>query len=308
MPGPNGAASQCGVHDLSSACDALNFGQCRPPMTLADVSAAFYRISVECHPDKCQGEPEAVRHAKTIRFQRANNAKEYLRARLGDPMDELHHGGNNHNEFRDHPGGDQHFNAFRLQCTKFGGTISGIRESELHAHGIKEFYHAQAKSMRRGEDAIGLKHFVCGEELHPQPRLAAYNTHFHFYAEFTHALDCLSSKFDPIGELCGKALRMHVTIFKSEAHVLNWLKYAIKDGNYIAQPAPAALMTCMSNAAPRKRARDEGWAVEFLEAIGREGALLQCACGGCCVCGIRVYGCFCCFGWVRGMPAVRLVY
>lgn len=77
--GKTGPASEPGSQDLERACELLGVTSGSTP---TEVRSAYRRLVVECHPDRHQGAPDAVRRDATLRMMELNEAYRLLRTTL----------------------------------------------------------------------------------------------------------------------------------------------------------------------------------------------------------------------------------
>ena len=75
--------------------------------------------------------------------------------------------------------------------------------------------------MVRNGSPVQVVQIAVGYEVHKNAARARFNRHYHGAMELSHATDCDSSKFDPVG-VSGAKLRMIITIInrRSCIHIL----------------------------------------------------------------------------------------
>jgi len=150
-------------------------------------------------------------------MQRANDAFDYFAKRLSDPQDSLHpKGGAN--------GDGSQPRVFRVRCKRFGGTVSGLRSSELTIFDIVQHLEGVVAKMRRGGGGIEIKTIAVAQEVHQAPARALYSTHFHVLLDLDKQLDCSSNVFDPIGASKCKC-RMNIELIENDLHFENKLRW-----------------------------------------------------------------------------------
>jgi hypothetical protein len=256
----------CDLHGLTlGACfGALNFGQVGSSPSFPSVTAAYRVAAWTHHPDRHLQSTVEVAKAGQEAFKLASNAYACLKTHFGNPSSKVHTADKTAPHSAGDGVGDTTDVAFRLRSWRQGGTIPGLREGEVELSDVKRHFLKTIKSMVVQGKPVTLITFVeCGE-LHKTPRYGEYNNHVHYYAEFSANLQCKSDLFDVVGRLSGVKLRTHITKIQNDKHAENWITYACKDGNYLASPAPARLMSPVAN---NKRKFDTvEWATTLLKA------------------------------------------
>lgn len=239
----------CDLHGLTlGACfGALNFGQVGSSPSFPSVTAAYHVAARTHHPDRHRASTVEVAHAAQEAFKLASNAYGCLKTHFGNSSSKVHDA----DKTAPHSAGDGVGTttdvAFRLRSWRHGGTIAGLREGEIELSDVKRHFLETIKTMVIGGKPVTLISFVeCGE-LHKTPRYSEYSNHAHYYAEFSANLQCNSDRFDVRGRLSGETLRTHITKIQNDEHAKSWIRYACKDGNYLASPAPIQLLSPASN-------------------------------------------------------------
>lgn len=248
---PNNATPNCPF-------DVLNFAQVPKDLDLDTLKRHRRDAMLLWHPDKRGPNQSAAETAYANEKAAAiNEAFESLKATL-PPV----HSGSRASGARDAvpPGGGQQGRGgaprngdYRLRTSRFGSTISALREGELSLQMVLDHVHSVVGGFKRGGEPMRMKAFGVGLEKHKEPAHPAYEWHVHWMLEVESGrLDCSSKCFDLKGT-SGQTLRNHITQFETDEHFFNWINYVLKQGRALID-FPEDYMTA---AASKKRPRYE---------------------------------------------------
>ena len=247
----NGTGTTC---ELLDSFETLGFTQVPPMLDMAALRAAFKTQALLHHPDRNPALPKA---ACTAKMQVINDAYAFLEAKVKaapnmefiPPMGQA--GASD-------PGSRK---PFRLKRKLIAFTLSGIMDGELDLLEFVKQLETAANSMSRGGSPVQVVQIAVGYEVHKNAARLKFNRHYHGAMELSHATDCDSSKFDPVG-VSGAKLRMNIDKIDSPDHWHNKIRYLCKEGNCYMRLTEGPRL----EAASRKRNSEDDWYTVLMEA------------------------------------------
>ena len=247
----NGTDTTC---ELLDSFEILGFTQVPPMLNLVALKAARNTQALLHHPDK---NPPHLHAACTVKMQAINDAFDFFEAKIlassnGEFVPPVGQAG------ASDPGSRK---PFRLKRKLIAFTLAGLMDGEL---GLLEFVkqlETAANSMVRNGSPVQVVQIAVGYEVHKNAARARFNRHYHGAMELSHATDCDSSKFDPVG-VSGAKLRMNIDKIETPEHWHNKVRYLCKEGNCYMRLKEGPRL----GPASRKRKNEDDWSAVLMEA------------------------------------------
>lgn len=242
--------------ELMDAFQALGYTQVPPMLTMAELTKVRNAQLLLWHPDKSPPSRKAECTAQTATI---NNAFEFLKAKIeasqdGEFLPPMGQAGASNPSSR---------RAYRLKRKRIAFTLPGIMDGELELLDFVKQLEKTVNSMTRRGETMQVEQIALGYEVHKNASDPRFCMHYHGVLELSHATDCDSSKFDPMGA-SGMKLRMNIDKIESEEHWHNKIRYLSKEGHCYMRLKEGPRLSAPGN--KRQKTDDGDWSAVLMEA------------------------------------------